>query len=259
MVCTRPDIAYSISCLSRYMSNAGLPHWEALKWLLRYLNGSANRGLIFKCAKGVDLTGYVDSNYANDRDSRSNPLKNGDDDKTLTLSLDRVSSILGSLWASRLTVSRSPASPCTTCSYFRFIQSFKSSCISHAVNEGNHRWRVVHLHRVIYNLPSPAGTERRLRHVPTPARRDRGLSEELILKNLRTRSCRAEVGDEEERGICVMCQDDMRPGNHAIGVLDCGHDYHACCVTRWLREKNICPLCKAIALHVDDDRCGLLV
>ncbi|KAL0286258.1 UNVERIFIED_CONTAM: Retrovirus-related Pol polyprotein from transposon TNT 1-94 [Sesamum angustifolium] len=71
MVCTRPDIAYSISCLSRYMSNAGLPHWEALKWLLRFLNGSANRGLMFsKCAKGVELTGYVDSNYANDRDSR---------------------------------------------------------------------------------------------------------------------------------------------------------------------------------------------
>ncbi|KAL0387952.1 UNVERIFIED_CONTAM: Retrovirus-related Pol polyprotein from transposon TNT 1-94 [Sesamum radiatum] len=90
MVCTRPDIAYSISCLSRYMSNAGLPHWEALKWLLRYLNGSANRGLIFsKCAKGVDLIGYVDSNYANDRDSRRNLLKNGDDDKTLTQSLDR--------------------------------------------------------------------------------------------------------------------------------------------------------------------------
>ncbi|KAL0313433.1 UNVERIFIED_CONTAM: Retrovirus-related Pol polyprotein from transposon TNT 1-94 [Sesamum radiatum] len=36
MVCTRPDIAYAISCLSRYMSNAGIPHWEALKWLLRY-------------------------------------------------------------------------------------------------------------------------------------------------------------------------------------------------------------------------------
>ncbi|KAL0440792.1 UNVERIFIED_CONTAM: putative E3 ubiquitin-protein ligase RHG1A [Sesamum radiatum] len=124
---------------------------------------------------------------------------------------------------------------------------------------GNHRRRVVHLHRVIYNLPSPAGTERRLRHVPTPARRDRGLSEELILKNLRTRSCRAEVGDEEEHGICVVCQDDTRQGNHAIRVLDCGHDYHACCITRWLREKNICPLCKAIALHVDDDRCGLLV
>ncbi|KAK4406231.1 Retrovirus-related Pol polyprotein from transposon TNT 1-94 [Sesamum angolense] len=40
MVSTRPDIAYAVSCLSRYMSNVGLPHWEALKWLLRYLNGS---------------------------------------------------------------------------------------------------------------------------------------------------------------------------------------------------------------------------
>ncbi|KAL0296165.1 UNVERIFIED_CONTAM: Retrovirus-related Pol polyprotein from transposon TNT 1-94 [Sesamum radiatum] len=42
MVSTRPDIAYGVSCLSRYMSNAGLPHWEALKWLLRYLKGSIN-------------------------------------------------------------------------------------------------------------------------------------------------------------------------------------------------------------------------
>ncbi|KAL0438177.1 UNVERIFIED_CONTAM: Retrovirus-related Pol polyprotein from transposon TNT 1-94 [Sesamum latifolium] len=44
MVCTRPDIAYAVSCLSRYMSNAGPPHWEALKWLLRCLSGSANTG-----------------------------------------------------------------------------------------------------------------------------------------------------------------------------------------------------------------------
>ncbi|KAL0375810.1 UNVERIFIED_CONTAM: putative disease resistance protein [Sesamum calycinum] len=36
---TRPDIAYAVSCLSRYMSNAGLPHWEALKWLLRTFVG----------------------------------------------------------------------------------------------------------------------------------------------------------------------------------------------------------------------------
>ncbi|KAL0304887.1 UNVERIFIED_CONTAM: Retrovirus-related Pol polyprotein from transposon TNT 1-94 [Sesamum calycinum] len=33
---TRPDIAYVVSCLSRYMSNAGLPHWETLKWLLSW-------------------------------------------------------------------------------------------------------------------------------------------------------------------------------------------------------------------------------
>ncbi|KAK4383555.1 Secreted RxLR effector protein [Sesamum angolense] len=35
MVCTRHDVAYAISCLSKYMSNAGLSHLEASKWLLR--------------------------------------------------------------------------------------------------------------------------------------------------------------------------------------------------------------------------------
>ncbi|KAK4388091.1 Retrovirus-related Pol polyprotein from transposon TNT 1-94 [Sesamum angolense] len=71
MVSTRPDIAYAISCLSRYMSNADLPHWEALKWLLRYLKGSIDTGIKFsKNKEGVNLVGYVDSNYANDRDCR---------------------------------------------------------------------------------------------------------------------------------------------------------------------------------------------
>ncbi|KAK4391110.1 Retrovirus-related Pol polyprotein from transposon TNT 1-94 [Sesamum angolense] len=71
MVSTRPDIAYVVSCLSRYMSNAGLPYWETLKWLLMYLNGSVNTGIKFsKHADGVSLVRYVDSNYSNDRDSR---------------------------------------------------------------------------------------------------------------------------------------------------------------------------------------------
>ncbi|KAK4386046.1 Retrovirus-related Pol polyprotein from transposon TNT 1-94 [Sesamum angolense] len=71
MVSTRPDIAYAISCLSRYMSNPGPSHWDALKWLLRYLNGSNNYGITFsKDPQGASLVGYVDSNYANDRDNR---------------------------------------------------------------------------------------------------------------------------------------------------------------------------------------------
>ncbi|KAL0434875.1 UNVERIFIED_CONTAM: Retrovirus-related Pol polyprotein from transposon TNT 1-94 [Sesamum radiatum] len=71
MVSTRPDIAYAVSYLSRYMSNAGVPHLEALKWLLRYLIKSENTGMLFsKCSDGVKLIRYVDSNYANDRDSR---------------------------------------------------------------------------------------------------------------------------------------------------------------------------------------------
>ena len=47
MVSTRPDIAYPVSCLSRYMSNPGTDHWEALKWLLRYLKQTAKYGLCY--------------------------------------------------------------------------------------------------------------------------------------------------------------------------------------------------------------------
>ncbi|KAK4406051.1 Retrovirus-related Pol polyprotein from transposon TNT 1-94 [Sesamum angolense] len=59
MVSTRPDIAYVVSCLSRFMSNPGITHWEALKWLFRYLNGSNNSGIKFsKCSEGVKLMGW---------------------------------------------------------------------------------------------------------------------------------------------------------------------------------------------------------
>ncbi|KAF6145811.1 hypothetical protein GIB67_028806 [Kingdonia uniflora] len=29
-----------------------------------------------------------------------------------------------------------------------------------------------------------------------------------------------------------------------MGKLDCGHSYHACCIERWLLQKNACPVCK---------------
>ncbi|XP_042008926.1 secreted RxLR effector protein 161-like [Salvia splendens] len=69
---TRPDIAYVVSCLSRYMSNPGPVHWEALKWLLRYLKLTAKYELCYsKCDEGVSLTDFVDSSYANDRTTTS--------------------------------------------------------------------------------------------------------------------------------------------------------------------------------------------
>jgi transposase InsO family protein len=71
MVCTRPDVAHAISILSRFMANPGPEHWTALKWLLRYLKGSADLGLHFKfCKEGVVLKGYVDSDYASNKDNR---------------------------------------------------------------------------------------------------------------------------------------------------------------------------------------------
>ena len=34
MVCTRPDIGYAVGVVSRFMSNPGKEHWNAVKWIL---------------------------------------------------------------------------------------------------------------------------------------------------------------------------------------------------------------------------------
>ncbi|TXG53355.1 hypothetical protein EZV62_022524 [Acer yangbiense] len=68
---TRPDLAQAISVLSRYMANPGKGHWNAMKWLLRYISSTTYVGLIYDCSNSViDLVGYVDSDYAGDRDKR---------------------------------------------------------------------------------------------------------------------------------------------------------------------------------------------
>lgn len=71
MIYTRHDIAHGISTLSRFMNNPREDHWNALKWLLRYLKGTFDLGLVFKSNKDcVILNGYTDSDFASDRDNR---------------------------------------------------------------------------------------------------------------------------------------------------------------------------------------------
>ena len=41
MVCTRLDIAHVVGFISRHMSHPGIEHWNAVKWILRYLRGTS--------------------------------------------------------------------------------------------------------------------------------------------------------------------------------------------------------------------------
>ena len=68
MVCTRPDIAHAVRVVSRYMANPGKEHWEAVKWLLRYLRGTSSTSLCFGKGK-VTLQGFVDADLGGDVDS----------------------------------------------------------------------------------------------------------------------------------------------------------------------------------------------
>ena len=69
MVCTRPDLAYAVGLLSRFQSDPGIPHWNAVKRVLRYLVGTTNYTL---CYGGSDLRlqGYTDADWAGDLDER---------------------------------------------------------------------------------------------------------------------------------------------------------------------------------------------
>ena len=42
MVCSRPDLSYALSVVSRYMANPGKEHWKAVQWIFRYLRGTSN-------------------------------------------------------------------------------------------------------------------------------------------------------------------------------------------------------------------------
>lgn len=70
MIGTRPDLAYTICLVSRFMSKPGSMHWEAVKWVLRYLRGSKDLCLLFTKDKEFRVTGYYDSDYAADLDKR---------------------------------------------------------------------------------------------------------------------------------------------------------------------------------------------
>ena len=69
MVCTRPDIAHAVGVVNRYMSNPGKQHWEAVKWIMRYLKGTSNTSLCFT-KSDLKLQGYVDADLAGDIDTR---------------------------------------------------------------------------------------------------------------------------------------------------------------------------------------------
>lgn len=71
----RPDIAHAAATLSRYMSMPGEVHWNAAKSVLRYLKKTKNYVLCLGQLREdvigeYELTGFCDSDYATDKDTR---------------------------------------------------------------------------------------------------------------------------------------------------------------------------------------------
>ncbi|KAJ9545029.1 hypothetical protein OSB04_024736 [Centaurea solstitialis] len=69
MLCTRPNVAYSVSVTSRYQQNPGEPHWVAVKNILKYLRRTKEMFLVFGGSEDeISVTGYSDASFQTDRD-----------------------------------------------------------------------------------------------------------------------------------------------------------------------------------------------
>ena len=72
LVHTRPDIAFTVGYVSRFIEDPRKDHWAAVKRLLRYVKGTVDQGIIFSKTdrSGLQLTVFNDADMAGDIDGR---------------------------------------------------------------------------------------------------------------------------------------------------------------------------------------------
>ena len=71
VVKTRPDVAFAISDVARFMSNWGVEHFKAALRILRYLYTTREKKILLSSAKEKPfiVTAYCDANYGDDRET----------------------------------------------------------------------------------------------------------------------------------------------------------------------------------------------
>lgn len=72
LVNSRPDIAYSVGMVSRFMESPTNEHWAAIKRIVRYISGTSDYGCKYlnKPTTNLKLLGYSDSDHAGDLEKR---------------------------------------------------------------------------------------------------------------------------------------------------------------------------------------------
>jgi hypothetical protein len=76
MVCTRPDLAYAISVLARFMAKGKhtSTHWKAARRVLQYLIRTKEHALVLGGGDSRMLTVYADASYADNKEKRQSTL-----------------------------------------------------------------------------------------------------------------------------------------------------------------------------------------
>jgi hypothetical protein len=63
MVATRPDIAFAVGAISRFMANPSIEHQQVVKRVFRYLKRTSNMGLALGGKQDLELIGYSDADW----------------------------------------------------------------------------------------------------------------------------------------------------------------------------------------------------
>ncbi|XP_071722312.1 secreted RxLR effector protein 161-like [Rutidosis leptorrhynchoides] len=69
-VCTRPDIAFVVNTLGRYLLNPGQEHWVAAKKVMRHLQRTKYFMLVYSRVEDLKVIGYSDADFASCSDDR---------------------------------------------------------------------------------------------------------------------------------------------------------------------------------------------
>jgi len=61
---TRPDLAFAVGFLARFMSNYNQTHWKMVRYVLRYIKATMDFGIKFHAGDEIKLVGYSDASFA---------------------------------------------------------------------------------------------------------------------------------------------------------------------------------------------------
>jgi len=69
-VVTHSDLLFTVNYLSHYASNPRKVHWNTIKHAITYVKSTINYRITYHHKARLQLVSFVDSNYANDQDTR---------------------------------------------------------------------------------------------------------------------------------------------------------------------------------------------
>ena len=73
-VCTRPNIAFVVGVLGRFMGNPSLIHYQIVKKVFKYLQGTKDHMLTYQRTNSLDVVGYSDADFKDCVDDKKSTI-----------------------------------------------------------------------------------------------------------------------------------------------------------------------------------------